>query len=104
MLWLKRTVYKPIITLQYEICFWGLPGGSVIKNLPANAEIAGDMSLIPRSARSPGVGNDNPLQYSSWEIPWTAEAGRLQSRGSQKVRQNQTYTHFHTYIHKQFPV
>ena len=53
----------------------------MIKNLPANAEIAGDMSLIPRSARSPGVGNDNPLQYSSWEIPWTAEAGRLQSRG-----------------------
>ena len=35
-------------------------GGSVVKNLPANA---GDMGLIPGSGRSPGEGNDNPLQY-----------------------------------------
>ena len=36
-------------------------GGSVVKSLPANA---GDVGLIPGSGRSPGVGNDNPLQYS----------------------------------------
>ena len=36
-------------------------GGSVVKNLPANT---GDASLIPGSGRSPGEGNDNPLQYS----------------------------------------
>ena len=35
--------------------------GSVIKNLPANSR---DTSLIPESGRSPGEGNDNPLQYS----------------------------------------
>ena len=39
----------------------GFPGGSVVKNLPANA---GDMGLNPESGRSPGEGNDNPLQYS----------------------------------------
>ena len=39
----------------------GFPGGSVVKNLPANA---GDMGLIPFSGRSPGEGNGNPLQYS----------------------------------------
>ena len=38
----------------------GFPGGSVVKNLPANA---GDMGLIPGSGRSLGGGNDNPLQY-----------------------------------------
>ena len=32
-----------------------------VKNLPANA---GDVGSIPGWGRSPGVGNDNPLQYS----------------------------------------
>ena len=39
----------------------GLPGGSVVKNLPANA---GDVGSIPGSGRSPGGGNGNPLKYS----------------------------------------
>ena len=42
------------------MCF---PGGSVIKNLPANAGDE-DVGLTPESGRSPGVGNSNPLQYS----------------------------------------
>ena len=40
---------------------WGFPGGSVIKNLPANTE---DMSWIPGLGRSPGEGIGNPLQCS----------------------------------------
>ena len=43
------------------------PGGSVVKNLPSNAEDAGDSSSITRSGRSPGGGNGNPLQYSCME-------------------------------------
>jgi len=43
----------------------------VIKNPPANA---GDPSWIPKSGRSSEEGNENPFQYSSWEIPWTEEA------------------------------
>ena len=39
----------------------GFPGGSVAKNLPANA---GDTGSTPGSGRSPGEGNDNPLWYS----------------------------------------
>ena len=39
----------------------GFPGGSLIKNLPANA---GDMGLFSGSGRSPGEGNSNPCQYS----------------------------------------
>ena len=44
----------------------GFPGGSVVKNLPANA---GDLSLIPGLGKSPGEGNGNPLQYSHLDNP-----------------------------------
>ena len=44
----------------------GFPGGSVVKNPPANAR---DMSSIPESGGSPGGGNGNPLQYSCLENP-----------------------------------
>ena len=33
----------------------------MVQNLPANA---GEVGSIPRSGRSPGEGNGNPLQYS----------------------------------------
>ena len=39
----------------------GFPGGSVVKNLPANAGDVGDMSLIPGLGRSPRGGNGNAL-------------------------------------------
>ena len=42
----------------------GFPGGSVIKNLPANARDTGGASLIPGLGRSPGGRNGNPFQYS----------------------------------------
>ena len=45
---------------------WGFPGGSVLKNLPANAEDAG---WIPGSGRSLAGGNGNPPQYSCLENP-----------------------------------
>ena len=38
----------------------------VVKNSPASA---GDAGLIPGSGRSPGEGNDNPLQYFCLENP-----------------------------------
>ena len=40
---------------------WGFPGGSVVKNLPANT---GDMGLISDLGRYSGEGNGKPLQYS----------------------------------------
>ena len=38
-----------------------------MKNLPANAGDTGDAGSIPESGRSPGVENNNPLQYSCLE-------------------------------------
>ena len=57
----------------------------MVKNLPVNAGDIRDMGWIPGLGRSPGEGNGNPLQYSCLEIPWTEEAGRLQSMGSHRV-------------------
>ena len=54
-------------------------GGSVVKNLPANAW---DMDSIPELETSPGEGNENQLQYSCLGIP--VDRGRLQAMGSQK--------------------
>ncbi len=45
---------------------YGFPGGSVVKNPPANA---GDAGFIPGSGRFPGGGNSNPLRYSYLENP-----------------------------------
>ena len=51
----------------------GFPGGSVVKNLPANA---GDAGLSLGSVRSPGEENGNPLQYSCLENPMDRGAWR----------------------------
>ena len=47
----------------------GLPGGPVVKNLPANAGDTGGAGSIPGLGKYPGGGNGNPLQYSCLENP-----------------------------------
>ena len=54
----------------------GLPGGSMVKNLPVNAGDTGNVGLFPGSGRYPGVGNGNPLQYSCLENPTDRRAWR----------------------------
>ena len=64
----------------------GFLGGSVVKNLPANAGDMGEEGLI--------LGQENPLEegmatHSSiltWRISWTEEPGGLQFIGLQRVR------------------
>ena len=62
----------------------GFPGGSAVKNPPANA---GDAGLIPRSGRSLGGEKKKKAAHCStlaWRIPWTEEPGGLQFMWSQK--------------------
>ena len=47
----------------------GIPRGHYDKKLPANAGDVRDVGLISGSGRSPGGGQDNPLQYSYLENP-----------------------------------
>ena len=44
-----------------HVALRGFPGGSAVKNPPANA---GETGPIPGLAKSPAGGNGNPLQYS----------------------------------------
>ena len=48
----------------FSVPFQGFPGGSDGK---ASASNAGNLGLIPRSGRSPGEANGNPLQCSGLE-------------------------------------
>ena len=57
----------------YKYTYTGFPGGTVAKNLLASKE---DTGLIPMSGKSPGEGNDNPLQYSCLENPMDRGAWR----------------------------
>ena len=70
-------------TAEYYII--GFPGGTVVKNLPANA---GDAGSIPVSGRS--LKEEMAIHSSilAWKMPWTKEPGRLQSTGSQRAGHN----------------
>ena len=60
---------------------WGFPGGSVVKNPPANA---GDAGSIPGPGRSPGERNGNPLQHSCLGNPMDRGAWRATVHGVTK--------------------
>ena len=64
--------------------FGGLvfPGGSDGKESACNE---GDPGSIPRSGRSPGEGNGNPLLFLPGESHGQRSLAGLQSMGSQRV-------------------
>ena len=66
---------------QAKILEWVAISFSVGKE---SACSAGDMGLIPRSGRSPGEGNDNPLQYSCLESSKDTGAWRVTVDGVTK--------------------
>ena len=51
---LANSIYAPLFRGM------GFPGGSVVKNMPANAAKVGS---VPGLGRFPEEGNGNPLQY-----------------------------------------
>ena len=73
---------------EIKFCItWDFPGGTVVKNLPANAGDTRDLGLIPRSQRSPGEGNGTPLKYSCWGNSMDIRAWQASVHG---VPKNQT--------------
>ena len=84
---LSRTMQIKHSSWGWSICesqyhMGGFPGGSVVKNLPANA---GDTGSVPGSGRSPGEGNSNPLQCSCLGNLMHKEPGGLPPMGSYRV-------------------
>ena len=64
----------------------GFPGGTVVKNPPANA---GDAEDWVRSLAQEDLLAEDMATHSNilaWRIPWTEEPGGLQSTVSQRVR------------------
>ena len=61
-----------------------IPGGTVVKNPPANAGDSRDMGSIPRSRRSLGRGNGKALQYSCLENPMDRGAWWATVHGAEK--------------------
>ena len=71
----------------------GFSGGSVVKNMPANA---GDSGLILGLGRSPRKGNGNPLQYSCLGNPTDRGTWRATLHGVTKelgILSNETTRH-----------
>ena len=62
----------------------GFPGGTVVKNPPADAGDPRDMDSTPGLGRSSEVGNGNPLQYCL-ENAIDRDLDKLQSIGLQRV-------------------
>ena len=68
-----------------RLFFQGLLGGSDGKESALNA---GDPDLNPGLGRSPGEGNDSPLQDSCLENPMDRGAWWATVHGSQRIRHN----------------
>ena len=75
----EKRILRKWLPSEYILPWW-----LVVKNPPASA---GDSSSIPRSRRSPGRGNGNPLQYSCLGNPidrgaWQATVHRVAESGT----------------------
>ena len=67
----NRTLLKRLSSSSSSNIDRGFPDDSVVKDSPANSR---GMGQIPRSGRSPGEENGNPLQYSCLGNPMDREA------------------------------
>ena len=65
----------------------------MVKTLLANAEDIRDMGSIPELGRSPEGGNDNPLQYSCLENPWTEKWATVHRVAKSQTRLKQLSTY-----------
>ena len=74
----KISLFLTLVNLL--LSYWGLPGGSVVKNLPASTGDAEDAGSIPGSKWSPGEGNGSHPNILAWEPlgrgAWWAAAHR----------------------------
>ena len=70
----------------------------MVKNLPANAR---DMGSVPGSGRSPGEGNDNPLQYSRLGNPMDRGAWGAAVHGVARIRHDLATPNNHKRLFRQ---
>ena len=79
--------------LSSDLRISSFPGGSVVKNLPANVGDTEDVGLIPALGRTPGVRNGNPLQYFCLENSMHNGAWQATVHGVEKQQGTTEHTH-----------
>ena len=78
----------------------GLPGGSVVKNSPANCRRHRRRRFDLWVGRIPWRRKwQPPSSVLTWRIPWIEEPGGLQSMGSQSRTQLSMCTRMHAHLH-----
>ena len=76
-------IHPVVLNLRHRYLYLqGFPGSSVIKHLPATQEMK-VLSLCQQDLLEKEITIHSSIL--AWETPWTAETGRLQSMGSQRV-------------------
>ena len=83
---------RSCLCLSIYLCF---PGGSVVKNLSADA---GHQDSIPELGRSPGERNDSPCQHSCLENPMDRECQQATVHGKIRVRHDLATKHQQIYL------
>ena len=99
---LLHEFFKYMYVCRYLMSPSVTPGGSVVKDPPADARDAGDTGSIPGLRRSPAGGTGNLLQYSWWGNPMVRGAGRATVHGvaeSQIHLRDWAHTHTHLLNH-----
>ena len=89
----------PVTKINPPEQWQGFPGGSVVKNLPANARDTGEVGSIPGLERSPGEGNGNPLQYSCLENSMDRGVWQATVHGVSELDRLSVCTHTHICTH-----
>ena len=87
MFWRRDRLPTPV--------FLGFPGGSAGKESACNEE-TWIRSLGWEDSREKGKATHSRIL--AWRIPWTEESGKLQSMGSQRVRQDGATNTFITFM------
>ena len=91
--WVTELNWYLLMVIHYML---GFPGGTMVKNPPANAGDVRDVDLIPGLERSPGTHSN----IHARRIPWIEESGRLQSRGWQESDMTEETWQARKYRHK----
>ena len=63
----SRTRLSDFTSLHFT--YWGVLGGSVVKDPPASEGHPGDTGSVPGLSRSPGERNDHLVVILAWKIP-----------------------------------
>ena len=86
-------IYTILCIIYIYIILWDFPGGSAVKNPPANTGDSRDAGSIPGSGRFPGEGNGNPLQYSCLSLAGYSPQGRERGEHDWVTQQPQQSEH-----------